>query len=198
MKRIFLLGAMVCVFGMMAACSDKENDKPDTTSGATHPTEEPDTISGSTRPAEGTIVKGRIGIGTIALDGMTYTDAYGIDLNRDGYLEFRIINNGTSLQWEPADADGNMLRGPAMSNGRIATLQKHSTIGNNLEYSTSIFANLPETGTLPEKFYVGCRFPMDDGIHYGWVKVKYDDGELEWDKCAYITTPSASLTAGDD
>lgn len=205
MKRIYSTLFATILSLSLSACSDyNENfhegaDRPDTISGSTRPNDEdPDTISGSTRPAEGSIVKGRIGTGTIALDGMTYTDAYGIDFNKDGYLEFRIINNGNSLQWEPATSEGDLVQGPAMSNGNIATLQKHSTIGSNLEYSTSILANLPTVSSLPEKFYVGCRFTLSDGIHYGWVKVKYDDGELEWDKCAYNTTPSASITAGDD
>lgn len=182
----------------LAACGDKDNEKLDTITGSTRPAgEEPDTISGGTRPAEGSIVKGRIGLGTITVDGQTYTNAYGIDFNKDGYLEFRIINNGSALQWEPADADGNLVRGPAMQNGSIALLQKHATIGSNLEYSTSIYANLPDNSTLPERFYVAFRLGFG-ATFYGWAKVKYEDGELEWDKCAYNTTAGGTITAGDD
>lgn len=184
----------------LVSCSEKDSatDRPDTTTGATtHVDEEPDTTTGATQPSEGSIVKGRIGTGTIIVDGMTYNDAYGIDFNKDGYLEFRIVNNGTTLRWEPADADGNLPRGPAMSGGQIAVLQKHTTISPTLDYSTSSFANLPETSALPEKFYVAFRLAFDS-VHYGWAKVKYKDGELEWDKCAYCTTPGTTLTAGDD
>ena len=201
MKKILgtFMAAALMVF--MVACSDKDNgndNQPDTTTGATTPADdEPDTTSGATSPAEGSVVKGRIGTGTITIDGQTYTDVYGIDFNKDGILEFRIVNDGTSLQWQPADGSGEMVVGPAMSGDRIATLQKHATIGPSLHYSTSILADLPEVNSLPEKFYVACRLSFGHTC-YGWVKVKYDDGELEWDKCAYCTTPNASLTAGDD
>ena len=58
-------------------------------------------------------------------------------------------------------------------------------------------AGLPENSTLPEKFYVAFR--LDFGAtYYGWAKVKYEDGELEWDKCAYNTTAGGTITAGDD
>lgn len=186
MKMKYLNKILVALMLSLAftTCDEKDNERNDTT-------------SGSTRPAEGSIVKGRIGLGTITNDGMTYTDAYGIDFNKDGYLEFRIINNGTALQWEPANAEGILVRGPAMQNGRIALLQKHATIGSNLEYSTSIFAGLPDNSTLPEKFYVAFR--LDFGAtYYGWAKVKYEDGEFEWDKCAYNTTAGGAITAGDD
>lgn len=198
MKKTFaiLMVAAMC----MTACGDKDNgndNQPDTTSGATTHSEEPDTTTGATSPAEGTVVNGRIGTGTITIDGQTYTDVYGIDFNKDGILEFRIVNGGTSLQWQSADADGELVVGPAMDGDKIATLQKHSTIGPSLNYSTSVLADLPATSYLPEKFYVACRLNYGHTC-YGWIKVKYDDGELEWDKCAYCTTPNASITAGDD
>lgn len=198
-RRSLLLATLMLM--AMTACGDKDtdnnNNNPDTVSGSTIPVEDPDTVSGSTRPAEGAVVKGRIGTGTITIGGQTYTDAYGIDFNKDGYLEYRIVNSGTALQWEPSDANGNTVYGPAMSNGKIATLQKHSSIGPSLDYATSSLVELPETGSLPEKFYVAFRLNYGT-THYGWVKVKYDDGELEWDKCAYNTTPNGTITAGDD
>ena len=171
----------------LTSCSDKDNEKNTST----------DTTTGATRPAEGSIVKGSIGIGTITIDGQTYTDAYGIDFNKDGILEFRIVAGGTSLQCEPANGSGDAVRGVAMVGDRIATLQKHATISSSLTYSTSLLSTLPESGSLPEKFYVAFRMDFD-GIHYGWAKVKYENGELEWDKCAYCTTANAPLTAGDD
>jgi hypothetical protein len=198
MNRIFrTLMAAVMVFSM-AACSDDDHDhRPDTTSGATRHEETPDTTSGATTPAEGSIVKGRIGVGSITIDGQTFTDVFGIDFNKDGILEFRIVNDGTSLQCQPTNADGILVRGVAVSGGTIATLQKHATIGPSLNYSTTAFASLPALASLPEKFYVAFRLDFG-GTCYGWAKVKYKNGSLEWDKCAYCTTPNATLTAGDD
>ena len=180
----------------LVACGDKDNDKstnPDTVSGSTRPDEEtPDTTSGSTRPAEGAIVKGRIGTGTFTLDGQTEQNVYGIDFNKDGVLEYRIVSAGEGLMY---DAAGNNV---VISSGVIATLAKHTSINASSYFAGDGNSSLPALGSLPEKFYVGCRFTLSDGIHYGWVKVKYDDGELEWDKCAYNTSLSSSITAGDD
>lgn len=199
MKHLFRTLMAAALLLTLSACSDDDDDhRPDTTSGATTPhTETPDTTSGATTPAEGSVAKGRIGTGTFTLDGQTYTDVYGIDFNKDGILEFRIVNNGTALQCEPANASGTLIRGVALSGSNIALIQKHATIGPALSYSTSILSNLPSTASLPEKFYVAFRLGFN-GTCYGWAKVKYDDGEIKWDKCAYCTTPNASLTAGDD
>ena len=198
MKIKFNRFAIVAIFivASLVACGDKDNDNsdnPDTISGSTRPNEEePDTISGSTRPADGTIVKGRIGTGTFTLNGQTEQNAYGIDFNKDGVLEYRIVYEGEGLSYEAAS--NNVV----ISSGLIATLAKHTSINASSNFAGNGNSSLPAVSSLPEKFYVGCRFTLSDGVHYGWVKVKYDDGELEWDKCAYNTTSSASLTAGDD
>ena len=185
---------------LLGSCTDYgENfhegadDKPDTVSGSTRPADDdPDTVSGSTRPADGSVVKGRIGTGSITIDGQTYTDVYGIDFNKDGVLEYRIIGNGVSLVYNVSD--NNVV----VSSGCIATMAKHSSVNAMCNFAGDGNTPLPSLGSLPEKFYVGCRITLSDGVHYGWVKVKYDDGELEWDKCAYNTSPDSPVTAGDD
>ena len=109
MKKIFvplMVAAMCLVF---TSCSDYgegdfhngADDQPDTVSGSTIPNEEPepDTTTGAT--SEGSMAKGRIGTGSFTFGGQTVGDAYGIDLDKDGRLEYRIIEGGTALQ--PAD-----------------------------------------------------------------------------------------------
>ena len=185
-----LLVAMTAM--ALAACGDKDSGNPDTVSGGTRPPEEPDTISGSTRPADGAVVKGTIGYGTFTLDGVTQQGAYGIDFNKDGILEYSITDDGMSLTY---NASANNI---VVSSNCIAPLSKHSSINATCNYAGSGHTPLAALSALPEKFYVGCRIRLTDGMHYGWIKVKYDDGELEWDKCAYNTTPNGPVTAGDD
>lgn len=192
----------------MAACGDKDNNRQlptggdttateeetDTVSGSTRPAdeEEPDTISGSTRSAEGDIKKGTIGYGSFTLDGQTQQGAYGIDFNRDGVLEYRIDSDAMSLTYNASDNNIVVL------SGYIATMAKHSAINSSCNFAGDGHTPLPALGSLPEKFYVGCRFMLADGLHYGWVKVEYEDDGLEWDKCAYNTAPNRPVTAGDD
>ncbi len=193
-KKTYLIGKLVAVAALLmfaiSCTKNMSDDGSDATSGATPPSS--DATTGATQTS-GSIVKGRIGTGTITIDGQTVTDAYGLDFNKDGVLEFRIVNYGTTLQWEPANASS----GPAMRDGRIALLQKHAPIGPSLDYAAATPALLPTTESLTEKFYVAFRLTFDS-VYYGWAKVKYKNGKLEWDKCAYYTAPNATLTAGDD
>ncbi len=52
--------------------------------------------------------------------------------------------------------------------------------------------------SLPEKFYVGCRFVLSDGVHYGWISVRHQNGTLNWEKCAYNTNKNESIEAGKE
>ncbi len=201
------MALMAAAMLLFSSCEEKETapvdttsgvtrpaDEPDTTSGSTRPADdEPDTTTGSTRPAEGSIAEGRIGIGSFTVDGQTVQNVYGIDFNRDGILEYRIVDNGLSLTYDTAE--NNVV---VTASGELSMLQKHSAINATLNYGGNGSTPLPALSSLPEKSYVGCCLMMSDGIHYGWIKVKYDDGELEWDECAYNTTPGAQITAGDD
>jgi len=206
-KRILSMVLMAAAMMLFAGCEEKEEaptntnggvtrpaDEPDTTSGSTRPSDdEPDTTTGSTRPAEGAIAEGRIGIGSFTADGQTVQNVYGIDFNRDGVLEYRIVDNGLALTYD--NIENNVV---VTASGELSMLQKHSAINSTLNYGGNGNTSLPALYTLPEKSYVACCLTMSDGIHYGWIKVKYDDGELEWDECAYNTVPGATITAGDD
>ena len=57
-------------------------------------------------------------------------------------------------------------------------------------------ATFENINSLPGLFFIGCRFRLDDGVHYGWIKMKYENHHLEWGECVYRTTPGVSITTG--
>ena len=192
MKSINLIILATAIALLMICCGEKESPAVDTTSGSTIPSGEPDTVSGSTRPTDGDVVKGKIGYGSFTIGNETVQNAYGIDFNKDGVLEYCISQDGMSLVFN--HQQNNVVE----ASGYIALISKHSTISASCLFGENDTLQLPSSSQLPEKFYVGCRITMADGVHFGWVKVKTEDEGLEWDKCAYNTVANASLTAGDD
>ena len=198
MKHLFRTLMAAALLLSLSACSDDDDDhRPDTTSGATTPhTETPDTTSGATTPAEGSVAKGRIGTGTfIDYDGTTVSNAYGIDFNKDGQLEFRISDDRKYVSYVWSE-NGNNIANAENQWDIIEPMDKGASVYSGCRWEGQGDAMLPDN--LPEKFYVGFRIRLGDTIHYGWAKVEYENGTLEWDKCAYNTVPSITAFCGED
>lgn len=161
----------------MTACGDKENDNPDT-------------ISGST--AE-TLKAGRIGNGSITIGGYTENNAYGADFDNDGVLEFKISNDYISYNWTEG---GNNIVNKASQWDYIEPIGTSVVIDANSRFEGQGDAMFEDIASLPSLFFVGCRFRLADGIHYGWIKMKKVGNELEWGECVYRTIPDKSITTG--
>ncbi|MCR4829733.1 MAG: hypothetical protein K5864_09790 [Bacteroidales bacterium] len=184
MKYLVRTMLAVMLLAATAACGDDENDN------------EPDANSGATTHEED-MAQGTIGNGTfVTFDGQS-VNAYGIDFNKDGQLEFRISGNGEYVDYVWSEGGPNIVNNAEMWD-LIEPLEKGDQVYSGCHWDGQGDAMLPEVSTLPEKFYVGFRFLLSDGIHYGWAKVEYDDGQLEWSKCAYNTKPSVTAFAGED
>jgi hypothetical protein len=150
----------------MVAC-DKNEKTADTT---------PDVVAGAT------IVRGTI-------------SSQGIDMDNDGTLDFRLSADGTYLSYDWSEGGNNIVNSAAQWD-IIDPLQKNTLIGPNSRFEGQGDAMLELGSATPEKFYVGLRFLHQGQLHYGWVKAKYDDGELEWDKCAFHSSPNTAIKAG--
>lgn len=188
MKLFFRILCAALILSATTACKEKDgkgntNDSTDVNTGAT--------------TQEENMVKGRIGNGTfVTFDNQTIS-AYGIDFNKDGQLEFCISDDRTAITYIYSE-DGNNVVNAESQWDIIDPLEKRHAIHSGCRWEGQGDAVLPELNTLPEKFYVGFRFMLDSVKHYGWAKVKYKDGELEWDKCAYNVLPSKTAFAGED
>ena len=179
MRRILpSLFAVALVFSM-TACGDKENDNGNT-----------DVNTGST--AE-TLKRGTVGNGSITIGGYTYDNANGVDFNNDGVLEFKIDDEYISYNWTEG---GNNIVNQANQWDYIEPIGTNVTIDANSRFEGQGDATFENSAALPELFFVGCRFVLSDGIHYGWIKMKKVDGQLKWDECVYRTTPGVSITTG--
>lgn len=185
MKNIWRTLVAVMLIGSMAACGDKDNDNDDA----------PDTVSGATTHEED-MAKGRIGTGTfIDYNGATVSNAYGIDFNKDGQLEFRISDDRKYVSYVWSE-NGNNIANAENQWDIIEPMAKGASVYSGCRWEGQGDAMLPDN--LPEKFYVGFRIRLGDTIHYGWAKVEYENGTLEWDKCAYNTVPSITAFCGED
>lgn len=187
MKQILKTMAAAMIMCAMVGCGDKDdnhanNDTTDATSGAT--THEDD------------MAKGRIGNGTyIEYDGSEISNAYGIDFDKDGTLEFRISDDRQYVSYVWSDGGNNIVNAEEQWD-IIEPMEKGASVNSGCRWEGQGDAMLPYD--MPEKFYVGFRFRLNNAIHYGWAKVKYEDGEVEWDKCAYNTKPGITAFCGED
>lgn len=183
MKRIYaiLIAALVLT---MTACGEKENV--DNTN-----TNTPDTTSGATSE---TLKSGRLGNGNITIADYSYEDVFGADFDNDGVLEFKIDRDFDYISYNWTSGGNNIVNKEGAWDD-IDPLDTCVVIGPESRFEGQGDA-LFTTGTLPALFFVGCRFVMSDGVHYGWIKVKNVDGTLEWEECVYRTTPETSITTG--
>lgn len=176
MKRIILTLSAAALLLSFVACGDKETDEPDTTSGATSET----------------LKAGTIGNGTITIAGYT-ENAYGVDFDKDGVLEFKISGEYIAYNWTEG---GNNIVNKANQWDYIEPIGTSIVIDANSRFEGQGDAMFEDITSLPELFFIGCRFMLSDGIHYGWIKMKKVNGELEWGEAVYRTTPGVSITTG--
>lgn len=187
MKQILRTMVAAIIVCTMASCVDKDddhsdNDSHDATTGAT--THEDD------------MAKGRIGNGIyIDTDGTAIDSAYGIDFDKDDTLEFRISNDRQYVSYVWSEG-GNNIANAEEQWDLIEPMGKGASVYSGCRWEGQGDAMLPYN--MPNKFYVGFRIHMNDTIHYGWAKVKYENGEVNWTKCAYNTVPSITAFCGED
>ncbi len=178
-----LLIAMLAT--VMVACGEKDND------GQTPN----DNNNGNNQTS--TIAVGRIGNGSITIGDYPNPNAYGIDFDKDGVLEFSINGEGDNTylayQWTEG---GNNIVASTSAWDYLAPLAQNTVIGPQSNFAGQGDAMLEDFNSLPEKFYVGCRFVLSDGVHYGWISVRRQNGTLNWEKCAYNTNKNESIEAG--
>lgn len=155
------------------------------------------------------IVNGRIGTGDITIAGVDWTDAYGIDFNNDGTLEFRISDfEGIDGNWANAyisydwtEGGNNVVADPEMWD-YVALLNSGDVIDANGNFAGYGDATFEDLTTAPERIFLGFRIQLADGVHYGWAEATVTasaistDITLTWVACAYNTTPGAAIAAG--
>ncbi|MBP5645532.1 MAG: hypothetical protein J6W95_06350 [Bacteroidales bacterium] len=183
MKKTLFFAALFAMTLGMAACGDKENttdNQADANSGAT----------------DSTLKAGTIGNGSITIAGSTADNVFGADFNNDGILEFRISGEGEYVYLAYDYAGGNNIVNVADQWDYIDPLGTEVVIDANSRFEGQGDAMFENVSALPSLFFVGCRFYLADGVHYGWIKAHQVDGNIEWGECVYRTTPGASITTG--
>lgn len=145
------------------------------------------------------VTQGAVRNGNITIYGSSYTDVYGLDFNNDGTLEFKITDYGdvanAYLSYDWSEGGNNIVASDAGWD-YIATLAEGTTINassNFAGYGDGFFA---EASSLTGTFYVGLRFRLADGVHFGWAKVNASQGSLSWNECYYNASPNAPINAG--
>lgn len=171
--------------------------------------------------SKASVVIGTVGNGTYMDYANDPTDAYGLDFNNDGQLEFTLnagflfsnteavcsncylifnTNNGVNNVWTKGTADG----GWDLVQSHNANVLVGST-GNFIAYGD---ANLIDNANndepllpLNQDSYVAFRFQINGNTHYGWAKVRMTGDatngyNAEWIQCAYENTPNASINNG--
>ena len=177
MKKILNVFMAAAVMVGMIACGDKtEGEEPDVNTGAT---------------AE-TLKAGTLGNGSITIGGETINNVYGADFNNDGILEFRISNDYLSYDY----ASGNNIVNKASQWDYIDPLGTEVVIDANSRFEGQGDAMFEDLTALPGLFFIGCRINLSDGVHYGWIKAHYTNGQLEYGECVYRTTSNVSITTG--
>ena len=159
--------------------------------------------------ANAQITEGRIGTGDITIWGVTYNDAYGLDFDNDGVLEFRIsdfsgyptiYNGGFGYEYEE---DGSNIMADESQWDYVGVLEAGVTVGPSSAeqfrgYGDGYFdyENI-ELGT----HYLGFRIKLSDGVHYGWAEYTMayagDDYIATFNRCYYNATVGESIETGD-
>ena len=144
------------------------------------------------------ITQGTIGNGTyVDWEGHS-SQAYGIDFNNDGYLEFRISDGSSSndyIVYVWSDG-GNNVYNSSIGWDYAAALTQGTAIGpaGNWEGQGDCMVN----ETYPSRYFIGFRFKNGSDIHYGWAMVNVSASAVNWVKAYYQATPSTPINAGDE
>lgn len=150
------------------------------------------------------VTQGRIGNGTfVDYSGMSH-EAYGIDFNNDGNLEFRIRDFESSTTYGNGMVDyvysenGNNIVADAEMWDYMGMLQAGTAIGPNSNFAGYGDAYFNTYGDIPATFYIGFRVVIGSGVHYGWALVNYSNNNATWVKCYYNATPNTPINAGQE
>ena len=145
------------------------------------------------------IRQGTIGSGTFTdYSNTQIPNSFGLDFDNNGTIEFKIsdgsrINEYITYAW--TDGGNNVF---ASDEGwdYAAALTQGTDIGPNSRWDGQ--GDCMVSATTPNQFYIGFRFKLSDGVHYGWAKVTVNSSSVTWDKIFYHTTPNMSIKAGDE
>ena len=160
------------------------------------------------------VVKGNIGQGTFVDYSNESSQAYGIDFDKDGNIEFRISDSGENancyIDFNPI-AGVNILTQGTFDSGSGWDVIKPLTSGANIG-STSLhwgsmgdgmLADYSGTTVFPlnQDAYVGFSFKKSGATHYGYAVVNVSGSATAgftgtWKECYYETTPNTPITAG--
>lgn len=150
------------------------------------------------------ITQGTIGNGTFVDYSGISNQAYGIDFNNDGNLEFRIrdfasdVNYGNCMLDYVYSENGNNIVADAEIWDYMGTLQQGTVIGPGSNFAGYGDAYFNTYEQIPASFYVGFRIALGNNIHYGWALVNFSNNNATWVKCYYNATPNAPINAGQE
>lgn len=165
----------------------------------------------------GTTVQATIVQGTIGNGDYEGSQAYGLDFNNDGTIEYYITFGAnqyadftnTTIMFSWTEGGNNVwTSGTLETEGwdNVHALTAGTSIGASANWEAQGDAYLvPFYGEpvvpLNQEIYVGFRLKFGSNVHYGWAKVKVTGSETagysaQWISCAYENTPNTAIAAG--
>lgn len=167
------------------------------------------------------VVVGTIGNGTYVDYENNSSEAYGLDFNSDGFVEFTLnpgfvfsnfdaVCNNCIIMFNAANDVNNVWASGTADEGwdLIQSLTANTSIGSTGNWialgDTYLIDNANNDNPLlplNQDAYVGFRFKIGNNTHYGWAKVRMtgnatDGYNAEWLQCAYESTPGTPIAAG--
>lgn len=182
------IGCIAVTALLMASCDDEDDDARTGATGSQQEQDDPDVTSGAT------IVRGQITQGVMRINGVWESDVYGIDLDNDDTIDFRLVGGMKVLAYD-VEEGGNAV---VAQGGHVTPLTKGTIVGAQSHFGTEGRDTIVFPSRSAEKIYVGLRFLHHGALHYGWVKVENEDNRIEWDKCGFHSTAGSSIKAGQD
>lgn len=142
------------------------------------------------------ITRGTIGNGSFT-DYSGYTSqAYGIDFNNDGNIEFKIADgdlekNYITYAWSNG---GNNVCASSEGWDYAALLSRGTSIGASSAWDGQGDAMINATGNG----YIAFRIKLNNQVHYGWAEINISSTAVTWVKAFYQATPNQAINAGDE
>lgn len=160
-----------------------------------------------------TIVTGTVGNGNYTDWNNQTSQAFGLDFNNDGNLEFKISNSGENTNcyieynssspinniWASGTVDENWdIPKNLTINTQIGTSGNWVGMGDCSMTNWSDGSPVFSVGTTS---YMGFRFKLGSNTHYGWAKVVITGNSttgytVTFQQIAYESTPNTSIGAG--
>ncbi|HPT52650.1 MAG TPA: T9SS type A sorting domain-containing protein [Bacteroidales bacterium] len=166
------------------------------------------------------VVIGTIGNGTYVDYNNNSSQAYGIDFNNDGTLEFSLTNGFITSNFDAqcpyctiifvgGDNGNNVWAAGTVDSGwdLVQLLSANTSIGANGNwiaqgdaYLINNMDNDMPLLSLNIDSYLGFRFLFNGSMYYGWAKVRMTTNssggyDAQWLECAYDNTGVAILAA---